>query len=293
MAFGVGAEAVRVRSRVSFGAPAVSPSIEPPAYAVPEDFPELDCVRGLLAERVIETAAARAAKLGTGADRVLITNGALDEETYLRALGDALGVPFEPLDDVRRARCPLGDARLIEAASQGMVPLLVADALCLAVAPRAGAARRIAAMIKDNPAQARHFRFTTQERLNRFAMRYAGTTVAARASEGLKKLWPNLSAAPPRWRGNIVPVTVLGLALLAAATLATDATIYVSEIILTGIFLAWLGLRLAGAFVNWASREHSLELSDERLPTYTVIVALYQEASSVNGLLSAIERLPA
>ena len=98
-----------------------------------------------------------------------------------------LGVPFEPLDGVARAQCPLGDERLIEAAAQGMVPLVVADELCLAVAPRAGAARRIAAMINDNPAQARHFRFTTQERLNRFAMRCAGTTIAARASDGIEK----------------------------------------------------------------------------------------------------------
>jgi glycosyltransferase XagB len=236
MAFGV--DAVRVRSRVSFGAPAVSPSVESSAYAAPEDFPELDCIRGRFPEHLIEAAAARAAKLGTGADRVLIANGALDEETYLRALADQLGVPFEPLDGVARAQCPLGDERLIEAAAQGMVPLVNADELCLAVAPRAGAARRIAAMINDNPAQARHFRFTTQERLNRFALRCAGTTIAARASDGLKKLWPNLSAAPPRCRGNILPVALLGLALLAAATLATDATIDVFEIILAGLFLA-------------------------------------------------------
>ena len=142
MAFGVGAGAVRVRSRVTFGAPAVSPSIAPPAYAAPEDFPELECVRGVLPERVVEAAAARAIALGTGADRVLIANGALDEESYLRALADLLGVPFEPLDGVARALCPLGDERLIEAAAQGMVPLAIADQLCLTVAPRAGAARR-------------------------------------------------------------------------------------------------------------------------------------------------------
>jgi hypothetical protein len=267
MAFGV--DAVRVRSRVSFGAPAAaSASIARSAYAAPEDFPELDCIRGRLPEHIVEAAAARAAKLGTGADRVLIANGALDEETYLRALADQLGVPFEPLDGVARAQCPLSDERLIEAAAQGIVPLIIADELCLAVAPRAGAARRITVMINDNSAQARHFRFTTQERLNRFALRWAGMTIAAHASDELKNLWPNLSAAPPRWRGNIVPIARLGLALLAAATLATDATIYVFEIILAGMFLAWLGLRLAGAFVDWVSRERSPELSDDRLPTY-------------------------
>jgi hypothetical protein len=240
---------------------------------------------------VVEAAAARAIALGTGADRVLIASETIDEETYLRALAHQLDVPFEPLDDIARALCPLGDERLIEAAAQGMVPLVIAGELCLAVAPRAAAARRIAVMIKDNPAQARHFRFTTQERLNRFAMRCAGRTIAARASEGLKKRWPNLSAAPPRWRGNIVPLALLGLALLAAGTLATDATRYVFDIILAALFLAWLDLRLAGAVLGCVPPEHSPELSDDRMPTYTVIVALYQEASSVDGLLSAIERL--
>lgn len=290
MAFVVDAEAVRFRSRVSFGAATDRAPIEL-RYSAPDDFPELDCVRGLLPGHVVEAAAARAAKLNIGADRVLIANGALDEETYLRALADDLGVPFEPLDGIARTFCPLTDERLAEAAAHGMVPLIIADALCLAVAPRAGAARRVATMIKDNPAQARHFRFTSQQRLNRFALRCAGKTIVARASEGLKQLWPKLSAAPPRWRGNIVPVALLGLALLAAITLTPEITAYLFEVILAGIFLTWLGLRLAGAFVDWAAREHFTEPADDRLPTYTVISALYKEASSVDGLLSAIERL--
>ena len=159
------------------------------------------------------------------------------------------------------------------------------------VAPRAAAARRIGGMIRDNPGQARFFRFTSTERINRFAMRCAGKTIAARASEGLKQTWPMLSAAPPRWRGNIVAAALAALAALAAATLATAATMYAIEIMLAAIFLAWLGLRLAGAFVDWISREPSPDLPDDQLPTYTIIAALYREASSVDALLSAIERL--
>ena len=66
---------------------------------------------------------------------------------------------------------------------------------------------------------------------------------------------------------------------------------YAIEIMLAAIFLAWLGLRLAGAFVDWISREPSPDLPDDQLPTYTIIAALYREASSVDALLSAIERL--
>ena len=129
-------------------------------------------------------------------------------------------------------------------------------------------------MIKVNPAQARHFRFTTQERLNRFALRCAGRALAASASDGLKRMWTNLSAAPPRWRGTVVPVTIAGLGALALAALATAATVYTLEIMLAAVFLAWLGLRLAGAFADWVSRKQSADLSDDRLPTYTVIAAL-------------------
>jgi len=295
MALVVDAGAVRVRSRVSFGAPAGSLSINPRAEkfdnAAARDelaFPELDCVRALLSPAAIEAAQARAAALGTGADRVLIASGALDEETYLRALGEQLGVVFEPLDGIPRARCPLGDERLIESAAHGMVPLLIDGQLCLTVAPRAAAARCIGGLIKDNSHLARTFRFTCSDHINRFAMRCASTTIADHASAGLKQTWPSLSAAPPRWRGSIIPIAIVGLGALAAATMAAAATLYALEIMLAMIFLAWIGLRLAGAFVDWVVRERAPELPDDRLPTYTVITALYREASSVDGLLSAI-----
>jgi hypothetical protein len=90
MAFGVGAGAALARSRLPFGEPADSPSINPwalpPADAAPaaRDFRELDCVRSLLAADVIAAAEQRAAALDTGADRVLIAAGALSEESYLR-----------------------------------------------------------------------------------------------------------------------------------------------------------------------------------------------------------------
>src|ERR1700686_3462399 len=104
MGVAVRARAAGGRSRVSFGKSA-SPSINPWAdeFAASDAgvaglCPEIDCARALLARDVIEAAEDRAAELGVGADRVLIAAGALSEDVYLRALGDALGVAFEPLD---------------------------------------------------------------------------------------------------------------------------------------------------------------------------------------------------
>jgi cellulose synthase/poly-beta-1,6-N-acetylglucosamine synthase-like glycosyltransferase len=261
----------------------------PPAAASP--FHEIDCVLSLLPRDVLAGAEERAAALGLGADRVLIASGALDEETYLRALGDSLGVAFEPLDGIPRAMCPVGDERLIESVANGMLPLAAGDDLYLVVAPRGAAARRIAAMIKEHPGQARHFRFTSTERLNSFAMRCVGKTIAARAADGLRRTWPMLSAGPPRWRGNIVRLAISGLAALAATTLATTATLFAVEIVLAALFLAWLALRLVCIALGGARPKRSREPAERELPVYTVIAALYREAASVDGLLTAIERL--
>jgi glycosyltransferase XagB len=298
MRSGVRSGAAIARSRDSLGQPAHSLSLEPWAVEFADTgashsgrFLEIDCVRLLLAADVLATAEQRAVAVGVGADRVLIASGALSEETYLRALGQALGVAFEPPDGISRALCPIADERLIESAAAGLLPLALDGDLYLVVAPRGTAARRIIGMIEDSPARAQRFRFTSAERLNRFVLRYAGSALATQASDRIKQTWPMLSAAPPRWRGNIVPVAIVGLSLLAAVILAPAATMLAFEVMLAAVFLAWLGLRLTSVFVDRPALYPSRGLPDHELPVYTVIAALYREAASVDGLLSAIERL--
>ena len=68
--------------------------------------PEIDCVRHLLPRPTLALAELRAAETGVGADRVLIADGLISEETYVAALAASLGIAFEPLinrprDDAR------------------------------------------------------------------------------------------------------------------------------------------------------------------------------------------------
>jgi hypothetical protein len=149
--------------------------------------------------------------LGIGADRVLIANGALSEEDYLRALATSLGVQFEPLDGVARTRCVIEDGRLIEAAAAGLLPLIEGDDLCLVLAPRSTAARRLVQLITESPDWARRLRFTSAEHLNRFILRCAGKAIADRASNALKHKWPELAAGPPRRPGRILMAGAVGL----------------------------------------------------------------------------------
>ena len=283
MGAAVQAGAAVVRSRVSFGEPSGGAAVDPwtaefaDSSAGPtERCPEIDCVRALLAADVIDACERRAAALAVGADRVLIAAGELDEEAYLRALGKRLGVPFEPLDDTPRALCPLNDQRLIESAAAGMLPLAIGDELYLVVTPRGAAARRILHLIEESPARARRFRFTSADRLTRFVLRSSGEALVARAADSLKQTWPMLSAAPRRGLTKFIPAAIVILPALAAAVVAPAATMLAVEVTLAAVFLAWLGLRLAGALVEPAVRDASPGLPDDALPVYTVIAALYR-----------------
>lgn len=254
-------------------------------------FPEIDCVRSMLAPGVVQAAEDRAARLGISADRVLITAGTLNEDDYLQRLAKRLGVAFEPLDGTPRTACPLEDDRLIESAAAGLLPIKVDDQLYLVVAPRGTAARRISAMIERNPALVARFRFTSAERLSRFVLHYAGNALTARATKSLKQTWPALSAGPPRWRPKIATLTIAALAIVSVAIIAPGVITNAVELTLAAAFIAWLALRVCSACIGGSRAPMQDELSDGELPVYTIIAALYNEAASVEGLLRAIERL--
>lgn len=253
-------------------------------------FPEIDCVRASLSSGVVRAAEDGATRLGVGADRVLIARGALDEEGYLRCLAADLGVTFDTLDATPRSLCPISDDRLIEAAGMGLLPLKIDGEPCLVVAPRGTAARQIFTMVSRRPMLATRIRLTSAERLNRFVLRYASRALTAQASNDLKRTWPALSAAPPRWRVNSIPLATAALFLLVAFICAPRIAAHSAELILVAVFSAWLALRLYSILIFFRPAPAGA-LPARELPTYTVMAALYKEAASVNGLLHAIERL--
>ena len=254
-------------------------------------YPEIDCVRAAVSPVALAAAEDRAARVGVGADRALIASGAIDEETYTRALADHIGSRFEPLDNIPRHQCTLSDERLIEAAAAGLVPVGHGHEPMLVVAPRHAAARRLMQFAVRAPALSQRFQFTMTERLNRFVLRHAGAVLSERATGLLGAVSPALSAAPPRRLGQMrlaIPVLAAGFALFLLAPAATSLAL---EALLALFFLAWLMLRLAGVAVRRASLPPVPAGADDELPVYTVIAALYREARSVDKLLGAIDRL--
>jgi hypothetical protein len=178
------------RSKISFGGTANRPSIDPCSIAFDDGsarehrrFPEVDCQLSTSAPRTL-AAEGRAAALAVGTDRVLIAAGTLSEETYLRALGAHLGMAFDPLDEIPCAPYPIGNDRLIKFAA-GLLPMMINN-VCLVVAPRASAARRIGGITKANPQLARRF------------PRGSVAPVAAYSFSPYKSTAPPMSALPPR-----------------------------------------------------------------------------------------------
>jgi cellulose synthase/poly-beta-1,6-N-acetylglucosamine synthase-like glycosyltransferase len=252
-------------------------------------FPELDCLRGKLSAHVLDAAETRADRLATGADRVLIASGRISEEDYVRALAAHLGVSFVPLDGAPRSDCPLADDDMIAKASSGLLTLASGEQPAILVAPRHFQARQLARMLTDKPSLAAHLRFTTSERLNRFIMRCAGATLARRAADDLKLRDSTLSAAAlPRLH---YVITLFSSAAVCLFAFAPGVAFALAELALGALTIGWLGLRLAGIVLPRRRPRPLPRMRDADLPVYTVIAALYREATSVDGLLHAIAAL--
>jgi cellulose synthase/poly-beta-1,6-N-acetylglucosamine synthase-like glycosyltransferase len=253
--------------------------------------PELRCITDRLARDVLAAAAARARSIGVSADRVLIASGTIAEDDYVRALADLLDIPFDTLTWTPRDQCPLDDTRLIEAVPAGIVPVRIGGELVYAVAPRGTAARRLMELMAQDPRWRRRIRLTTTEHLKHFVGRHCGHAIGDRATNLLHAAMPQMSAAPSRWQRSRWKAALIAAITLAVVAVEPRASMRVVETLLAAMFIAWIVLRLVGAFMRIPGKRQKARIPDGALPVYTIMVALYREASSVDGLVAAIRNL--
>jgi len=247
--------------------------------------PELDCLRGHLPNDLLATAEQRAAALNIGADRVLITSGYLFEEDYSRALAEWLHVPFDRLD-VPRGACPWPDHWLVHAARHGVLPLRVGETFIWVVAPQVLGARYL--VTGAHPFEDR-LRLTSRRCLQEFVSKHGLHALGERAAEVLRREEPEFSAAQCPRRIRAKWLTGIAAAVSASIAFPGSAWALVSAA-LALIFLAWAALRMIGAVTRWRPW-HVLRLRSGELPVYTIIVALYDEASAVPSLVAVLREL--
>ncbi|MGC1779069.1 MAG: hypothetical protein WBB34_14075 [Xanthobacteraceae bacterium] len=258
--------------------------------ARPDPCPETACLRHLLPDRILAAAERRARAIGVGAERVLICADAITEEAYLTALAASLGTGYERLDRVSRADCPLDDARLIEAAAAGLLPLREGHGLTWIIAPQAMRARRLADPRCERPEWLTSFRLTSADRLRSFATRHAGRALARHATDSLRHSRPSFSNAPRTAVRRIVTCVAAVIWAVAFLVLAPAVMIEGLSGLFCALFLAAALLRLWSCFIRPAPAQHTSG-DDAALPPYTIICALYREASMVGQLVGAIRAL--
>jgi cellulose synthase/poly-beta-1,6-N-acetylglucosamine synthase-like glycosyltransferase len=253
-------------------------------------YPELDCLRGVLAPGLLDAARRRADELGISADQVLIRWGVIDEASFLQRFAAHLQIAREDFIAVARDDTPLRDDQMRFAAASGVMPLRENGELVWTIAPRRLGARGLCQALRDYPWMRGRFRIATGAALQQF-LQQAGKGLALHASDGLQRRFPALAAAPREnergWRA--------GLRRLAGAALLTAAL----PLICSGawgiapalLFLGFVGLRLAASLQPPPPAPASQPRKDEDLPIYTAIAALYREAASVARLVEAIEAL--
>lgn len=266
-----------------------------PAPSEPGPAVELDCLRDMLAPSLLAAAEQRSDAIGIGADQVLIQWGIISEDAYLDLLAAHTGLDLETLDDVNRDDCPLPDGYIHLVARYGLLPIRQQNGLVYVVAPRGYAGRRIARLIAWYPSLRPRLRLTSAARLHAFLEIQSGDVLARTAADGLAARFPDLSAAPgPASPGLLLSIAryLLRLALpVALLAMALPTIIDGCSIILAIWFLLFTSLRLAGCFSPRKHRRRPPRLHDSQLPVYTVVAALYREASSVAPLMQYIGEL--
>lgn len=261
----------------------------PPGLPAIPRCPEIDCIRHLVPREELAIAELSAAELGLGADRVLIARRALTEHTYLAALATSFGLAFSGLDAISRAACPLSDDQLIEATTRGLLLLDGEDGPVYVVAPLLVNSRRLVGLLRQDSAYRDRVRIASVPQLQRFVARHGAAAISHQATEGLRSSQPELSAGVHVPPGKEIKTTMVAAAL--AAIIVPDTIMVATQIGLGSIFLCWTALRLNAMCSGRLPPSGTRALTENRLPFYTVIVALYREAAAASMLIAALKEL--
>jgi len=257
-----------------------------------ERAPELDCLRGVLSSVTLDTARRRGRDLRIGADRVLIQSGAIDEDAYLQHLAGYLGLVLQDFADLGRGDCALTDAQVPAAAAAGILPLRGDGGLVWVLAPRRLTCRTLCRFLEEFPQMRRRVQITSSAMLQQFLTQHGAAALGDAVTSSLRSRFPTMSAAPRAVAGSPWPQRLRrGACVAVLVTVPLLPGRDFSTGLLASCFVAFAALRLVACFwPRWPWRRPRPQ-SDAALPVYTVVAALYREASSVAPLVAALEAL--
>ena len=234
----------------------------------------------------LANAAETARAQGVTADRVLIAEGQISEDYFYRALARHLRLTFTDADIVLKAATSY--PQMIKA---GAVALAPGQGAAFLIAPRGAAiGRLIAALSRREPGT--NIALTTPSHLSWLVRQAARRDIAHRASFDLPRFDTNLCAKGGMNAPQGVALGVLGSIAAFSLPVAPVASVTIGAALLGLTLLATFWLRLSACAASpKRSPTSSRALSDDELPLYSIVIALYREARVVPQLLDAINAL--
>jgi len=234
---------------------------------------------GVSSERLLN--AISAAPKGVLPIDQLLSEGKIHEDAYYRALASYLGCeyycgapPFaRAFDAVKGLRCGVAPLE-----ARGVGPRMV-------IAPRAKFVRQLIEATRSGAIRSGSFAVTSPQRFASLVCAHHGSDLLDVA---LGRLPSSLTAREGMTSWQIA--VAAGAAVLALGLGVSDIALLqaVASAILWFIFSASVMLRSMAAVANEPA-VHPPKLTDDQLPSYTVVVALYREAGVVKDLVKAID----
>jgi cellulose synthase/poly-beta-1,6-N-acetylglucosamine synthase-like glycosyltransferase len=211
----------------------------------------------------------------------LLSEGKIAEEVYYRALASHLGCQYycgdPPLarafDAVKGLRCGVAPLE-----PQRAGPRMV-------IAPRAQFVSQLIEATLSGAIRSGSFAVTSPQRFASLVRAHRGEELL---NVALGRLPTSLTARQGMTGFQVAAVAAATILALALGFADFDALQAVSSAVLWLTFSASVMLRSMAAVANRAEI-HPPELTDDELPNYTVVVALYRETSVVEDLISAID----
>lgn len=239
---------------------------------------------------LLQYGSALARRQGVSAAVALLAEGLVSEETFYRALAAELEVSYlDGFADLALNLAPSSD--IAADAERGFARLAENPrGLRWVLAPRGAQVARLIGVARL--AHGRPLFALTTPSLFADALRSASPRQLARAAAfAAERANPALSARLTLRRKPLARAIVANGALLVCLIALFPAASFLATFLLTSMFLANVLLRLFACAASFDELAVAADLDDRDLPNYSILIALYREASVARQLARAIDRL--
>lgn len=227
------------------------------------------------------------------AHQELIASGHINEDTYYRLLAHHLGLPFLQKVDLTLIEIDLSDRDIITRLRENPRLLLrpPTGLTKLVLAPQQREMRDLLSRLEQTPELRNRFCIASPSSIKSALLNHLQTPLEQHASSTMRKFMPQFSAFKVNKSIALWFCTVGLISLLTLVFFGQHIVVVLAGLILSLLFFVAVCIRLLAALDlhhNKAQIPIPSRTTDEQLPVYSILVALYKEANIVPDLIAAL-----